>query len=227
MKEILPCCNINLPVRMRWAFYNDDLRENGLLSNNLSNKTLNNKQVWTQYPFFFFFLSACYELRTQPKQCCGFHTAGTALSEGYFFKQRVSVHETGFYRTMTHRKDGWEKPSKQGGVVWVFVFSLCKACSSKFSHSNPSIQVQFSHKGPDAKTNKDLSGIWTSWWWYFGHSRGSVLPLRQGWVERQTQRRWRGETLLSQSCKMLSQIYTYCLVINPQIHHHYYCGVQM
>lgn len=48
IKGILPCCNINPPVRIRWAFYNAGKRENGLLNNNQSNKTLENNQIWKQ-----------------------------------------------------------------------------------------------------------------------------------------------------------------------------------
>lgn len=44
------------------------------------------------------------QLRTEPKQYSGFHTVRIVLSERYFFEQRISSHETDFYRTMTQKK---------------------------------------------------------------------------------------------------------------------------
>lgn len=91
MKGILPCCIINLPVRITHTLYNADKRENGLLCNNYCNKTLGIRTI-------VFGNSTVVPLLTCSKHVCAFILKKelnntVVLSEDYFFKLRVSMQE--------------------------------------------------------------------------------------------------------------------------------------
>lgn len=116
---------------------------------------------------------------------------------------------------MTHRKDGWEKPSKQCGAFLLLLFFFCLysmfikmflLCTAQaFKSSFPTTQME----------NKYSFGIMNLVVIFIKEGLRSVPPLRQGSLECQTQGRRSRKSL---SCIILSQIYRFYLVINPQIY---------
>lgn len=201
MKGILPCCIINLPVRITHTLYNADKRENGLLCNNYCNKTLGIRTIVfgnsTVVPLLTCSKHVCAfilkkELRPKPKQYSCAVWGLLLQTKGQHAGMKLTFIEV----WLTEKTDG---KSQVNNVVRFFCccsFSVCTACSSKCSRS-----VQHKHSSPVFpqqhrwKTNNLLKMI-NLVVIFIKEGLRSVPPLRQGSLKRQTQERRSRKTKL-------------------------------
>lgn len=157
MKGILPCCNINLSVKISRAVYDAGKRENGLLYNNACNKNsweqsgLERGPLLLNQPAVSTFVLSFWRNNYNPSQTMQLQLTDMKLT---FIKL-----------WLTKETDG--KSQVNNVVCFGFFFCLYSMFIKMFSLSTvQAFKSSFPTKGTDGKKN-NLLGIWIYWWGFF------------------------------------------------------------
>lgn len=184
MKGILPCCNINLSVKISRAVYDADKRENGLLYNNACNKNsweqsgLERGPLLLNQPAVSTFVLSFWRNNYNPSQTMQL--------------QHTDMKLTFIKLWLTKETDG--KSQVNNVVCFGFFFCLYSMFIKMFSLSTvQAFKSSFPTKGTDGKKTIfwEYEFIGGDFFCSFGIKEGlGSGPLRQGSLKCQTQ--WRG-----------------------------------